>query len=60
MFFWGKFLQFGDKKKGWQIQQRGFLETCKKHLPYLEKKNKLLNLDNVFLYVAKTTQDSQK
>jgi hypothetical protein len=46
MFFWGFFLQFNDKKKGWQIQQRVFEKKKKK------KKNIfhiLIDLDNVFL-----------
>jgi hypothetical protein len=64
IFFWAKFSQPGDQKKlGWRIQQRGFLRLLKTNSPYLDPKNKLKkspDLDSVFLWVARTRQDSKK
>jgi hypothetical protein len=40
MFIWGKFLQFGDKRKGWQIQQKVFWELFKNICHILKEKKR--------------------
>jgi hypothetical protein len=39
LFFFGEFLQPGDKKKGLVNPTNGFLRFLKKKPPYLDKKN---------------------
>jgi hypothetical protein len=46
------------KIRGWKMQQRVKINKYIRNSPYFEGKN--LDLDNVFLKVIRTRQDSQK